>query len=160
MNRFASCLRLAIVALGLLVAVTPALAEERPIKGSGSGGFDYDNHYLYGRAQVTHLGWAAMNVPLDPVELYDFGNVVPSSFVLFAANGAANYEHLFADIDAAFDPDLGILVATITFMGGTGRFADATGSASLLIVFDSWPLDPFQPNNTRHSFAIEGTIDY
>jgi hypothetical protein len=160
MNRFSSCLRLAIVALGLLAAVTPARAEERPFAGSGSGGLDYGNPYLGGIAEVTHLGRAGISVPLNPVELYYFDNVVPlSGFHLFqrAAGGGSHGDILFADIDAAFDPDVGILVATITFTGGTGRFADATGTANLLIVFDDWT-GPY--GDPRFDFAIEGTIDY
>ena len=166
MNRFSNYLRLAVVALGLLAAVAPARAEERPIKGSGSGGLYYTPHHssadLYGHAEVTHLGRTGMYVPLDFYELYDYNNVAPLSFRLLqrSAGFGDNGDILFAAIDADFDPDLGILLATITFTGGTGRFVDATGSASLLIVFDSWPPDPNQNYFIGHSFAIEGTIDY
>ena len=50
------------------------------------------------------------------------------------------------------DPATGVVSATVTFTGGTGRFQDATGSADVIIVFDS--------NLSQFLFVIDGSIDY
>ena len=163
MKRFSILLGLVLAALTLLSAGTPAHAGERPIQAAGRGLLlapDFESpSALVGPGKGEHLGKCSLYISLDRNELWESGNnVVPQFLLLEAANG----DRLFATVDSEFDPETGIIAGTITFAGGTGRFADATGSARLLIVPDTyWFDDQGNPINwTRFTWALEGTIDY
>ena len=51
-----------------------------------------------------------------------------------------------------FTGDVSSADFTLTFVGGTGRFADASGSADLIFLYD--------PLSGAYFRSIEGTIDY
>jgi hypothetical protein len=164
MKRFSIPLGLILAALSLLTAGTPAQAGERPIQAQGRGYPPYFNEpfsYLNGLGRSEHLGPCTLSIYLDFWELYD-GNVLPKALQLEAANG----DRLDARVASEFDPATGIVVGTVTFLGGSGRFADATGSASLLIVPDSYWFtydeygDLVDFSQTGSSWSLEGTIDY
>jgi len=160
MNRFSGCLGLAVVALGLLASAAPAQAQERPFRGGGTGRLDNNvSNFaaLFSPTELPLLGRTGVYIEVDTDWLvFDSAAPVPVfGRVLFVSHS----DNLFAFFDAEFDPATGIMAGTLTFQSGetTGRFADATGSASLLIVFDDWtgPLgDP------RFGFVIDETIDY
>ena len=164
MKRFSILLSLALAALTLLAVGTPAHAGERPIHAEGRGNLRAIEFYtplLAGPGKSQHLGGCYLFIFLNYAEVFWYGNIVPTELVLGASNG----DNLFATVDSEFDPETGIVAGTITFAGGTGRFADATGSASLLIVPDTyWFVDvegyPYPVHGTRFSWALEGTIDY
>jgi hypothetical protein len=164
MKRFSILPCLALTALSLLAAGTPARAGERPIRAEGRGYVPFFNDpfaFLNGLGRSEHLGPCTLSIYLDFYELYE-GNIVPRALLLEAANG----DRLGARVTSEFDSETGIVVGTVTFMGGTGRFADATGSARLLIVPDSYwftydedgYLSDF--SQTGSSWVLDGTIDY
>jgi hypothetical protein len=153
MSRLSIPLGLALAAVSLLAAATPARAEELPFQAGGSGFLHFPergNPVLGGEGRVTHLGKSVLSISLHDYEGY--GDLDLQRLLLFAANG----DMLRAKVEAEFDPGLGIIVIVgkITFTGGSGRFADATGSADLLILIDG-ALD-----GAEFYFAVEGTIDY
>ena len=164
MKRFSIPLVLALATLSLLAASTPAQAGERPIHAAGRGALNAPDFFasgaLYGSGKGEHLGRCGLFIPLDFDELWRHGTLDTQYLQLGAASG----DQLFATVDSEFDPATGILAGTITFAGGTGRFADASGSARLLIVPDtSWfyySHVPYPIDGTLFSWALEGTIDY
>ena len=145
--------RIAAVLL-LVVAgnLAPAAAGERPFKASGEG-FVYGALYAP-RCQATHLGRSSLYVGLglDPRDSFFF---VPSGAYLTAANG----DRLNFDFDAdgyLVDGATGIVSATVTFTGGTGRFKGATGSAHVMIDLYEYVFS----SSYDFSFVIDGSIDY
>jgi hypothetical protein len=154
MKRFSIRFGLVLAVLSLLVVTTAAHAEERPFKGRGSGDLNPNFSQLHGEGYVAHLGRCSLSVLLDQ-SLLETGEVRPQFCVFTAANGDALAA---AVVDGFFDPEIGVLAATISFRPvAEGRFADATGSASLWIVFDDWT---DYLGNPSFTFAVRGTIDY
>ncbi|HUE74170.1 MAG TPA: hypothetical protein VMP01_25030 [Pirellulaceae bacterium] len=153
MKRFLIPLGLVLATLTFLVIANPAHAEERPIAARASGGltFAVNSPLLVGEGLATHLGQSVVVVTLDEFEFAQ-GNFVLRTLEIYGAYDAS----LFASVDAAFDPETGIIAGTITFTGGAGRFADATGSADLLIVLD----DSAGLFNLTFELGLEGTINY
>ncbi len=131
--------------LSLLAVGVSARAEERPFLAWGTGGLVFQQELLVGEGNATHLGKSLVIVTLDENELHS-GNLVPRVLAIRGAHDA-----VFASVDAAFDPETGILAGTITFTGGGPRFEDATGSANLLIVFDEF---------FNFDFYMDGIIDF
>ncbi len=166
MKCFSIPLGLALTALSLLAAGTPAHAGERPIRAEGRGILFPYYEVCVGAGKGEHVGPCRLDINLFWYELFrGFApNVAPQSLVLEAANG----DRLVAFVDSEMDLATGIVVGTLTFRGGTGRFADATGSASLLIVPDTYWFGyeddvyhyPYPFEETRFSWSLEGTIDY
>lgn len=138
-----------LTAATLLSAVCPVHAQERPFYADGDGVTVASSRFtrLNGVGEGTHLG----RFRLFAVAQVRFNNIVIRSISLTAANG--DTLDLVVRADAAeFDPETGILIGAIEFDGGTGRFADATGAAWLVMQFDE-QLQSFM-------FAIDGAIDY
>ena len=157
MKCFSKMLGLAVAFLSLLAVAAPVHAGERPIKGSGSGHLDYNASRLDASGDVTHLG-SSRAVFYVVRDFLDFGEVHLQLCQFIAANG----DTLLADIlDQHFDPETGVLTATILFLSAPsfeGRFSDAEGAASLSIVFEDWMgTGPFEGH---FDFALDGTIDY
>jgi hypothetical protein len=144
--RFAAVLLLVVAG-----ALAPAAAKERPFKASGEGDVAGD---LYGGGKATHLGRSSLYVGLhvDPESYFYF---VPYGAYLTSASG----DRLYFDFDAdyyVFVGTTGIISATVTFTGGTGRFQDATGSAD--VVFDLYQY--LFNGGFSFTFLIDGSIDY
>ena len=152
MKRLSFSLGLSLAALTLLANATTAHAGERPIQARATGGLSFSGSSprLVGKGLAIHLGKSVVVVTLDEYEFAE-GNLVPRTLAIYGAHDA-----LFASVDAALDPETGIIAGTITFTGGSGRFAHATGSARLLIVLD----DAAGLYDLKFDFAIDGTIDY
>jgi hypothetical protein len=74
--------------------------------------------------------------------------VVTAWAILTSGNGHS--DQLWEMIDGEID-EFGVITATVTFVGGAGRFEDASGEAAL--VGQILPLG-------KVSVAVEGTIDY
>ncbi len=123
----------------LAFAPRDAAAEERPFKATLAGNSvlsPTDNPCVLrnsetGDGDATDLG----RVTWQSEELADFcanpgGVAVIAAFVMTAANGDELYGVYTAigEFDAAGNP---IIHGTYEFDGGTGRFADATGSGDI-----------------------------
>ena len=139
----------------LLGLAAPARAGERPFYAEGEAIRVSSGHTerYFGDTEVMHFGLARLvfearsSALYPPEEGVDPRVVVTSAFLL-----AANGDQLFLDVDVELDPDTGIAVGTLTFAGGTGRFADAAGTADVLLLFG----DRYR----SFDFLIAGTIDY
>jgi len=152
MNRFSSFCRtaVAIVALVILGATFPALAgDEVPFKGlanvviTGVEPVGDDLHLTVdGTGQATHLGQFTRH---EEVVLHADGTV-EGSIVFFAAND----DRLFVSVAGGFT-SANTTAGTYTITGGTGRFTDATGSASWAGVTS---------DGSHFAITFEGTIGY
>ncbi len=144
MNRFFSRRPFALVlaAVGVLALAAPAQAEERPHVSRGTAQFVSPTGDFVGAGNATHLG------------LYEeVGNATISptgGIEAWAIYTAANGDELWATFTGQLDP-FGGITATVTYVGGTGRFDDADGSATLS--------GQMLPDGTI-AVSVEGTIDY
>jgi hypothetical protein len=136
-----------LIAAGFLTLPARASAGERPHFLRGTAQFVSLTDFV-GSGHATHLGKyteagsAAFSPTADPTVLR-----IDAWTVLTAADG----DELHETITGRLDLLTGAITATITYEGGTGRFEDASGSATLL--------GQILPDGTI-SVAVEGTIDY
>lgn len=164
MSRKSSWNALALAVLSVsAMALTPAVsvAEELPFKASLTGNAHLsptdDPSILRndetGVGNATHLGlftWA-------DVEFADFDEVpggvaVVASFTMTAANG----DRLFGTFTSTgyfADAETLVIHGSYLFTGGTGRFADATGSGDIDASAFLSPGLPFEG-------TLTGTIDF
>ncbi|HUE72042.1 MAG TPA: hypothetical protein VMP01_14235 [Pirellulaceae bacterium] len=148
-------LGLALAALSLLAVASPTRAEERPIKGSGSGALNLDTARMLAVGDVAHLGESRVLFFLEQ-SLLDGNEIQVSVCAFIAANG----DFVWVDVQHnVFDPETGVLMAKLSFLPqlSSGRFADVEGSADLLIMFEDWT-DIF--GNPSFVFFLDGVIDY
>jgi len=114
--------------------------------------------------QATHMGRVTMHSTHFP---YDLANHLDGSMTLTAANG----DKLYGVYD--FDPLSPVQSVTVTFTGGTGRFADASGTVvvSYTVVPQFKPIPPCDPNTDPFgclnsavpwpaTWSMSGTINY
>lgn len=149
MNRFFSRRAYALVlsAVGLLALIAPARAATRPHDSRGSAQFVNANDFV-GEGTATHLGRyeEVGGVQLSPTP-------DPTVFLVeaWATYTAANGDQLYAVMTGTLDGDTGAISATVTYVGGTGRFTSASGTAALSgRLFPDGSID----------VDVEGTIDY
>jgi len=152
MNRFNSLRRptLALVAVVGLGFARPAGADDSlPFRGRAdaviTGAVPTPDGLLLttsGTGRATHLGQFTRE------ERILVG--ADGTFVGQVTFTAANGDRLDALIDGAFTSPT-TAVATYTFAGGTGRFADATGSAAVAAV---------TPDGLHIALAFEGSIAF
>ena len=149
MNRFFSRRPFAflLAAVGVLALATAAQADQRAYLARGTAQFVSANGFV-GAGTATHLGRydeegsASFFATADPTVF-----LVEASATYTAANG----DELWAVFTGHLDFMTGNVTATVTYVGGTGRFTDASGTATL----------------TGQRFAdgsieldVEGTIDF
>jgi hypothetical protein len=143
-----------LVALSLVLAPGvshPALAVDRPFQ-------------LTGIAQVMGDPFAVGGAPLTAAgKATHLGRWTGPGRVTFAVvNGvltakgtetfrAANGDLLFSTFSVVQDPATMEFIGTYTFVGGTGRFADAEGEADLVAI---------PQGGGQFDFTLDGTIDY
>ena len=149
MNRFFSQRPFALVlaAVGVLALSAPAQAKERPHVSRGTAQFVNANDFV-GAGRATHLGRydevgsAQFSPTADPTVLQ-----IDAWSIYTAANG----EQLYAVFSGHLNGLTGTITATVTYVGGTGRFTDASGTATLSA--------QVLPGGSIE-VAIKGTIDY
>jgi hypothetical protein len=149
MNRF-DCLRPVVVmfvATGLLTVAARASAEERPHKLRGTTHFVSPTDFV-GSGEATHLGRYAEagSARFSPTAVPGVLRV-DARVVLTAADG----DQLCEAITGELDLRTGALTAAVTYVGGTGRFAGAGGSATLS--------GQMLADGTI-AVAVDGSIDY
>jgi hypothetical protein len=124
LSRFAAVLALATAAF---VLPEHAYASSVPHRARGTAQFISDTEFV-GTGNATHLG-----------RYTETGNVVfaPTGDPnVLAVSGSATYtaangDQLHALVAGDLNTSTGVIAVTVTYVGGTGRFIDATGSASL-----------------------------
>jgi hypothetical protein len=148
MNRFifqrASALFLAFVSV--LALATPAQAAKRPHVSRGTAQFVSANDFV-GAGTATHLGL------YDEVGSVQFSPTADPTVLHLEAEStytAANGDQLHAVITGQLNGLTGVITATVTYVGGTGRFTNATGTATLSGQLPGGSIE----------VAVSGTIDY
>jgi hypothetical protein len=120
--------------------------------GQGQGEFT-------GSGNLTHLGLTASDTDVCNTPAACGGFSVSSQCAVFtAANGDELNGTVSEPYDNCFDPECGCLIgeALIDFSGGTGRFEDASGQATVVV---TTTVDQFF-NVVSVSSVFDGTIDY
>ena len=149
-------IRTLMLTLLLLLGTMPALAVERPfaLHGSGVATLIVDPSGLpigavaTGSGTATHLGqWTVTG---NPKYTPDANGVLHSSgeATLTAANG----DKLQVAIDGILDPVAGVDQGVFYFLGGTGRFEGASGSANFVVNIN--------PLTGGFELTVVGRIDY
>src|SRR5262245_50183163 len=142
--------------LFLLLGTIPAAAVERPFALNGTGVAtlvtDEAGHLIgaipTGSGTATHLGqWTvAGNVSYTP----DSNGVLRSSGL--ATLTAADGDKLQIQIDGILDPVAAIDQGVFHFVGGTGRFENASGSTNFVVQIN--------PLTGGFDLTVVGKIDY
>ena len=140
---------LSLVSLGAAPGLDPAAAGEtdRRFKGSGEGVVtEYVspvNWIIDYTGNATHLGKFTRREDVT----FDFGAFTFTGTIVFVA---ADGDELWTDFSGHFTGPNSV-EATYTFTGGTGRFTDATGTATAVAT---------TPDFVHVSVTFDGTIDY
>jgi hypothetical protein len=129
MNRFFSLrpFPLFLALVSILAVGTPARAGERPHVSRGTGQFVSSTDFV-GSGFATHLGH------YDEAGRVQFSPTADPTVLHLEAEStytAANGDELHAVFTGQLNGVTGKITATVTYVGGTGRFADASGTASL-----------------------------
>ena len=151
MKRFYSWRPFAVVlsALSVLAIVNaPAQAARRYAHVSrGTAHFTGPNDFV-GAGTATHLGFynEVGHVVFSGTESAGILHLEASS-IYTAANG----DHLYAVFTGELNGVTGAITATVTYVGGTGRFVNASGTATIVAqILADGSLEA----------AVHGTIDY
>ena len=139
------CIVLALVSL--MSFADRAAAAVRPHRSGGDAHFVSETAFV-GSGHATHLGrynevGSVLFSPTDDPEVLH----VDGAIVYTAASG----QELHAVVSGELNGATGVITATITYVGGTGRFTNASGSATLA--------GQAFPDGTI-SVAVHGTIDF
>ena len=138
----------ALVAVSVLALATPARAVERPYVSRGTAQFTATG--FVGTGTATYLGtYTEAGTPIQLTPTSD-----PTVFDAAASSTytAANGDELRAVFIGQLNAATGVITATVTYVGGTGRFANASGTATLS--------GQLGPGGTSLEVAVKGTIDY
>ncbi len=124
-------LQMTVMFLTAALAGPAAAAQEVPFKGSVQGieSFDVQFPILFvnavGTGEATHLGRFTVTFQVE-VDLLTNTSVGSATFI------AANGDSIFTEFTGEGTAEPEVVVETYTITGGTGRFADATGSFTLV----------------------------
>ena len=154
MKRFTK-IRALMLTLFVLLGTIPALAVERPFALSGTGVAtlitDESGNLIgavaTGSGTATHLGQWTVTGPVK----YTLDNGVLRSSgeaTLIAANG----DKLLLQIDGILDPVAAVDQGVFHFVGGTGRFEGASGSANFVVAIN--------PITSGFDLTLVGKINY
>ena len=142
------------------VGASPAVAKERPFHGRVEAtwdnvfdGFEPGGATFVGGGPVTHMGKTKQTGIL-------FLSPIPNDNGLYPGYGsvtitAANGDKLKFEYEGLLNPITGEGTGTFTFTGGTGRFANATGSGT----FDA-SIDVSLPDDQPMTVILNGKINY
>jgi len=138
---------LVLVATGVLAWATPVRATARPHVSRGTAEFTNANDFV-GAGHATHFG------RYDEVGSVQFTPTSDPAILSVNARStytAANGDRLCAVFTGQLNGVTGVITATITYVGGTGRFTNASGTATLT--------GELLPGGSIE-VAVEGTVDY
>jgi hypothetical protein len=117
----------AFVLLSIVALPADAAASVRPHRATGGAQFVSETEFV-GSGQATHLGryteagTVAIVPTVDPAILSVTGAIVYT---------AADGDELHATVVGEIHAPTGAVTATLTYVGGSGRFAAASGSSDL-----------------------------
>ena len=135
-------------AIGVLTLVAPAQAVQRAYVSHGTAQFTGPNTFV-GAGTATHL---ARYEETGSVQFSDTADPTVSHLEASATYTAVNNgDQLYATFSGELNGVTGAINATVTYVGGTGRFTNASGTATLsgqLLPGGSIEVD------------VKGTIDY
>jgi hypothetical protein len=148
-------IRTLVVMLFLLLGTIPASAVERPFALSGTGVAtlitDESGNLIgavaSGSGTATHIGQWTVSGPVK----YTLDNGVLRSSGE-ATITAANGDKLQIRIDGILDPIAGVDQGVFYFVGGTGRFEGASGSANFVVTIN--------PVTSGFNLTLVGKINY
>jgi hypothetical protein len=145
MNRFFSrnSLSLMLVAMSILTVPSLSLAAERAHRSRGAAQFTDTAGNFSGSGTATHLG---IYTEIGNATIAADGALFASSIYTSTHSG----DQLFATFTGQINGTGGI-TATVTYVGGTGNFANVSGSATLT--------GQIQPDGTI-VVTVEGIIHY
>ena len=140
-----------LVAVGSVIFSARASAEERDYRSHSTAVLDLASGDFVAAGNGTHLGKYTESGKVS---------IVGGGFPVFLVAGSATLtdksgDELCVEITGVLDFSTGTITGTITFVGApTGRFEDASGSASVVA--------PFETDGVMATIAVvvEGTIDY
>lgn len=120
-------LPLVVLALSALTVSSHAAAQTIPHRARGGAQFVGPTDFV-GTGQATHLGryTEAGSVAFAPTSNPDV-LAVSGNIVYTAANG----DELHATVQGVLNTSSGAIAATLTYVGGSGRFAAASGASEL-----------------------------
>jgi len=122
--------------------------QSRPLTGQGAGGFTDAAGGFFATGKMSHLGLFTHYGTLALTPTDDPAVFTVTSRTTFEA---ANGDLLYADLVGTLNVLTGVATGTDTWVGGTGRFADASGSATVQA--------QLYPDGTL-TFTLEGGISY
>jgi hypothetical protein len=131
--------RIIALTISLLLGTLPVMATERPfaLDGNGASTFITDGAGNIIGANVTasgtatHLGmWTAVGTVQFTPDPSNPGRLLSSGISTFIA---ANGDRLQVAVNGALDPATGSDMATMQFVGGTGRFDGVSGSGNVVV---------------------------
>jgi hypothetical protein len=139
-----------LLAAGSVSFSASASGEERDYRSHSTAVLDLATGDFVATGNGTHLG-----------KYTESGNVsiVGGAFPVFLVAGSATLtdksgDELWVDITGMLDFSTGTITGTITFVGGKGRFEEATGSASVVALFETDGL------TATIAVVVAGTIDF
>ena len=134
MTRKFSAVRFVLAALALLIVAGPAVAKDQvPFKGDFDGTYTRTGSFPFfhleptGTGQASHLGHFSFSIPHD-VNLLLTPPGGTGTFEFTAANGDTVYGTFTTQATPTEIPGVLYGVEHMTILGGTGRFANASGS--------------------------------
>lgn len=118
-----------VLALALATFALPDRASANPVPhlARGAAQFVGPNDFV-GSGNATHLGQYS---EVGHVDFAPTGDPVVLAVNGWAHYTAANGDQLYALLAGTLNVSTGQIAVTVTYAGGTGRFAAATGSSNL-----------------------------
>lgn len=155
--KHASKIRILMLAAVLLLGTIPATAVERPfaLNGTGVGQFTISEAGLPVSANVTGSGTATHLGLWTTTGTVHYG--APDADGLFPSSGeatitAANGDVLNVVVQGRLNLAAGTDSGTFTFVGGTGRFAEASGVSNFVVAVN--------PITGGFELTVVGKINY
>lgn len=127
--RFLSSSLVAVIFVAIATLALPGHASAQTVPHLARGGAQFVNQNDFvGAGYATHLGQYG---EVGRVSFAPTRNPVVLAVTGWATYTAADGDELRALLSGELDTSTGTITATVTYVGGTGRFADASGSSSL-----------------------------